>query len=216
MRPRRAVHVAHQVARVLHGCLHLDVHDRLEQRRFGLLHGGLERLAGRELEGHFRRIDIVIGAVVDRDFEIDHREAGQIAPSRGFDDALFDRRDEVARNRSTEHFVGEFELLAARERLHPDPAVAELAVSAGLLLVPSLDVRLAANRLAIRNLRGVQLDVHVVALLQPADDDLDVLLARAREQELLGLRIAIEAQLRVLFKNLVRARCPCDLRRSAS
>ena len=46
-------------------------------------------------------------------------------------------------------------------------------------------------------------DVHAVALLQPADDDFDVLLAAAGQQELLGLRVAVEAQRLVLFENPV-------------
>ena len=49
----------------------------------------------------------------------------------------------------------------------------------------------------------MQLHVHAVALLQAADDDFHVLLTRAGQQELLGLRIAIEAQRRILFQNLV-------------
>ena len=83
---------------------------------------------------------------------------------------------------------------AARQRLHANPAVAELAVAAGLLLVAALHVGLSANGFAIRNFRRVQLDVDAVALLQAADDDLDMLLAAAGEQKFLGLRIAIEAQ----------------------
>ena len=92
---------------------------------------------------------------------------------------------------------------AARQRLHADPAIAELAVAAGLLLVAALHVGLAANGFAIGNLRRVQLHVHAVALLQAADDDFHVLLPRAGQQELLGLRIAIEAQRLILFQNLV-------------
>ena len=92
---------------------------------------------------------------------------------------------------------------AARQRLHADPAIAELAVAAGLLLVPALHVGLAANGFAIRNLGRVQFHVHAVALLQAADDDFDVLLPAAGEQKFLGLRIAIEAQRLVLFQNLV-------------
>ena len=65
-------------------------------------------------------------------------------------------------------------------------------------------------------LGALQLHIHAVALLQAADDDLHVLLPAAGEQEFLGLRVAIEAQRLVFFQNLVRSRCPCDLRRCAS
>ena len=130
-------------------------------------------------------------------------KSGQIAFFRGLDDSLFDRGNEVPRNGAAEDFVFEFELSAARQRLHANPAIAELAVAAGLLLVAALHVGLAANGFAIRNLGRVQLDVHAVALLQAADDDLDVLLPAAGEQKLLGLRIAIEAQRLIFFQDLV-------------
>ena len=92
-------------------------------------------------------------------------------------------------------------LAAARQRLHANPAIAELAVAAGLLLVPALYLGLATNGFAIRNFRRVQLHVHAVALLQTADDDFDVLLSAAGEQKFLGLRIAIEAQRLIFFEN---------------
>ena len=89
------------------------------------------------------------------------------------------------------------------QRLHLDPAIAELPVAAGLLLVPPLDVGLPANGLAIRNLGRLQRDIHAITLLHAADHDFHVLLARAGEQKLARLRIAIEAQRLVLFQNAV-------------
>ena len=106
-------------------------------------------------------------------------------------------------NRAAEDFVGELEVAAARQRFHLDPAIAELAVAAGLLLVAALDVGPAANGFAVGNLRRFQGDIHAVALLQAADDDFHVLLAAAGEQELPGLRIAVEAQRLVFFQNAV-------------
>ena len=97
----------------------------------------------------------------------------------------------------------ELELAAARQRLHANPAVAELAVAAGLLLMPALHVSIAAHGLAVGDLGRMQLHIDVVLTPQTRHDDLDVLLPVARQQELLGLRIAVEAQARVLFENLV-------------
>ena len=111
--------------------------------------------------------------------------------------------NEVLGNRAAEDLVGELEVAAARQRLHLDPAIAELAVAAGLLLVAALDVGPAADRLAIGNLRRLQGDIHAVALLQAADDDFDVLLPAAGQQELAGLRVAVEAQGLVLFQDAV-------------
>ena len=170
-------------------------------RRLGVLHRGLERFARGELERHFRRIDVVIRAVVDRALEIHHRESGQKAVRGRFHDSLFNGGNEIARDGAAENFVGELEFPAARQRLHANPAIAELAVAAGLLLVAALHVGLAANGFAIRNLRRVQLHIHAVALLQAADDHFHVLLPAAGQQKLLGLRIAIEAQRLIFFQN---------------
>ena len=52
-------------------------------------------------------------------------------------------------------------------------------------------------------LGALSVDVHAVALLQPADHDFDVLLPGAGQQEFAGLRIAIEAQGLVLFQDAV-------------
>ena len=104
---------------------------------------------------------------------------------------------------AAENLVGEFELGAARQRLHLDPAIAELPVTAGLLLVAALDVGLAANGLAVGDLGSLQRHLHAVALLHAADHNLDVLLAGAGQQELARLRVAVEAQRLVFFQNAV-------------
>ena len=170
-------------------------------RGLGGLHRGFEGFARGELERHFGRIDVVIRAVVNGTLEIDHRKAREKAVGGRFHDSLFHRGNEIARNGAAENFIGEFELAAAREGLQANPAIAELAVAAGLFLVPALDFGPATNGFAIRNLRRVQLHVDAVALLQTADDDFDVLLAAAREQKFLGLRIAIEAQRLIFFED---------------
>ena len=53
-------------------------------------------------------------------------------------DALLDRRHELPRDRAAEDVVDELEVAAARQRLELHLAVAELAVAAGLLLVPAV------------------------------------------------------------------------------
>ena len=147
----------------------------------------------------------MIRTVVEHDAEIDHRKSGEVSARRRILDSFFDGRNEVLRNRAAENVVHEFELSAARQRLHLDLAIAVLAVPAGLFLVASLHVGFAANRLPIRNLGRFQIHFGVIALLQLRDDDFDVLLAGARDQKLLGLRIAEEAQHGILFHELVQA-----------
>ena len=50
---------------------------------------------------------------------------------------------------------------------------------------------------------ALRVDIDAVALLQPADHNFHVLLAGAGQQELAGLRIAVEAQRLVLFEDAV-------------
>ena len=78
-------------------------------------------------------------------------------------------------------------------------------MSAGLLLVAALHVGGAANGLAIWHLGGLEHNLCVIAALQLADHDLDVLLSGAGDQKVLGLRIAEEAKHGVLFHQLVHA-----------
>ena len=122
--------------------------------------------------------------------------AGEIAAGGRLDNALFDGGNEVAGDGAAEDFVAELEAAAAGQGLHANFAVAELAVAAGLLLVASLRLGLAADGFAIGNLGRLEGDLGVVALFEAADDGLDVRLACAGDEELVGLRVAEEADSR--------------------
>ena len=127
-------------------------------------------------------------AVEDRGAEVDHRVAGEEAAHPRVLDALLDRRHELARDRAAEDVVDELEVAAARQRLELHLAVAELAVAAGLLLVPAVRLGRRGDRLAVGDARQLQVDLDAEAALQLRDRDLDVRLALAGEQQLLGLR----------------------------
>ena len=130
-----AVQVTHQIAGELRRRVDLDVHDRLEQRWLCAGHAVAERQPARQTERHLTRIDIMIRAVGDGDPEIDDRVTGEVAAHPRVLDPLFDGRHELAWDRAAEDVVDELEIGSARQRLHSDLAVAELAVAAGLLLV---------------------------------------------------------------------------------
>ena len=135
----------------------------------------------------------MVAAVEDGDLEVDDGVAGEIAARGGFDDSLFDGGNEVARDCAAEDFVGELEAGAARQRLHANFAVAELAVAAGLLFVAAVGLGLGADGFAIGNLGRLERDLGVVALFEAADDGLDVRLAGAGDEELVGLRVAVRS-----------------------
>ena len=122
--------------------------------RTGLVcfHGLLERQRAGDLEGHFGGVDVVVGTVQQGDLEIHHRVAGQIAALGRLDDAFLDGRDVLPRDGAAEDLVLELEAAAARQGLHGDDAIAELAVAAGLLLVPPLDLRLGGDRFSVGDL----------------------------------------------------------------
>ena len=169
------------------GTLNFDVHNRLEQAGFGLFHALLESLRAGELKSHFRRIHFVVGTVEEDDAEIHHGTAGQI-PFRGcLDDALLDGRDEVPGDGAAEDVVHKLEARPALQGFQLDPAVAVLAVTAGLFLVLALRFGLGANRLAIGNLGRFQSDFDIESPLELRNSHFHVLLARAGEQEFLGL-----------------------------
>src|ERR1700678_1780923 len=143
----------------------------------------------------------MIGAVVNRTLKINHGKSGEIPTRSRFHDSLFNGGNEISRNGAAENLIGELELGAAREGLQANPAIAKLAVAAGLFFVTALHFRPATNGFAIGNFRRVQFHVDTVALLQAAYDHFDMLLAAAREQEFFSLRIAIEAQRLIFFEN---------------
>ena len=146
-------------------------------------------------------------AVEDRRPEVDHRVAGEEAAHARVLDALLDGRDELPRDRAAEDVVHELEVAAARQRLDLDLAVAELAVAAGLLLVPAVRLGGRGDRLAVRNPRRLEVHLDAEAALQLRDRDLDVQLALSRQQQLVRLRVARVADARVLLAQPLHRRC---------
>ena len=185
-----AVQIAHQVAGEVARRVDLDLHDRLEDRRPRAGHRVLERQRAGHLERQLVRVDGVIRAVEDRRLEVHHRVAGEEPAHPRFLDALLDGRHVLARDRAAEDVVDELEIAAARQRLDPDLAVAELSVAAGLLLVASVRLGRRGDRLAIRNPRRLEVHLDAESPLQLRDGDLDVQLPLAGEQQFVGLRIA--------------------------
>ena len=108
---------------------------------------------------------------------------------------------------AAEDVVLELEVAAARQRLHADLAVAELAVAAGLLLVPAVRLGGRRDRLAVGNPRRLEVDLDAEPPLQLRDGDLDVQLALAGEQQFVRLRIARVADGRILFLQPLHRAC---------
>src|SRR5207302_4136240 len=153
--------IAHDVPRILVRGVHLHVHDWLEQRRPGCLHGLLESQGARNLERHVRGIYVMVFPVIEHGAEINHRIASQIPSIGRSANTLLHRGDVVLGNGPAEDIIHELKSCAARQRFHPHAADAELAMTASLLLVLTFRVSLGAYALAIRNFRGPERHVHL-------------------------------------------------------
>src|SRR5205807_8850994 len=94
----------------------------------------------------------MVAAVVEDYAEIHHRIPGKVAAGCRFNNALFHGRNVVLGNGSAKDVIHKLKVLAALQRLHLDLAVAILSVAAALLLVPSLDIGLAPDGFAVRDL----------------------------------------------------------------
>ena len=190
--------VAHAVVRNGDG----EQDNGLEKDGLQLLHGVLEGQGAGHLEGHFRGIDGVEAAVVELHLEVHDRIAGDVAAGRGLLNALVDGRDVLARDGSAHDGVLEGIAGAARGAFHLDPAVAELAAAAGLLLVASLHLHLALDGFAVGHLRSLQVDVDLEAALGALDGKLDVELAHAGEQDVARLLVVLQLEGDVVVEQL--------------
>ena len=114
------VQVADDVADVVFRRHHLDLHDRLEQLRRGLVAQFAEGGAGGDFEGQHAGVDVVIGAVDQRRLEVDHREAGQQAVFLGLRQALFDAGDVFLRHVAADDLALELIARAGFDRLEHD------------------------------------------------------------------------------------------------
>src|SRR6267142_3519691 len=201
-----AVQVAHEVAGEFLRPLNFDVHDRFQENRPGFADTFLEGQRAGDLERHFRRIDVVVRAVVQDHAEIDCRESCKNPLLPRFLNSFFDRWNKIPRNRTAEDFVYEFKVATARQWLHADFAITILAVTAALLLVLTLNIGPSLDRFTIWDLRGVQKHFHAVSLLQSRDCHFHVHLALARNEKLFGLGFARVSQPEVFIHELVDRR----------
>src|ERR1019366_2189810 len=100
------------------------------------------------LKRHFRRVPVVVAAVVERYLDVRHREPGQDSAFQRFPDTRLGRLDIFLRYAPAGDVVHKLNP-AARKGLDADLHVAVLAVAAGLLDVAPLGFRVLADGLAI-------------------------------------------------------------------
>src|SRR4030042_3352652 len=93
----------------------------------------------------------MIGAVIECCPKINAGKPRQNPSYARLDDPFFYRRDVFPGNGTSDNSIHEFKSTTSRERFELDPAVAELAVTAGLLFMPSLDSDFLFDCFFLRN-----------------------------------------------------------------
>ena len=138
------------------------------------------------------------------DAHVDDREPVDAALLHRLVHALLDRRDELPRDRAADDLVLELEADASLQRLDAHERDAELAVTTGLLLVPTFGLGVGGDRLAVRDLHVFGLDLDAELALEPLERDPEVRLAHAPQQRLVGLAVALEPQRGVFVEQPVQ------------
>ena len=148
-------------------------------------------------------------AIVDHAAHADYRESDLRALLHSGLEALVAGWDVLGRNRSALDLINELIVLCRliRIRLHDRLDVASdtriLAGSTCLLLVGVVELRPLADRLPVCYLRLANLDLCLVLSLHPLDVDIKMKLAHSPDDRLVGLRIDIGLECRVLLREAV-------------
>src|SRR5206468_9190186 len=114
-------------------------------------------------------------------------------------DPLLHRGAEVLGDGAAEDLVLPDEALAARRGRDLDDADPVLAVAAGLLDVPALGARRAMDGLAVGHARHRRRRLDAVLTLQLLERHVEVDVAEAGDDQLLGLLDALDVKRRVLL-----------------
>ncbi len=132
----------------------------------------------------------MVGAIQQRSLDAYDRIAGQWSLFAGLLYALLNSREIVLRNGSTENLLFKYIWMLEITRwlkLHHN--ITELSMSAGLLLIASLDLRTLPNRLTISKARLRKNQGHIITLLDFGCDDIELLIADAIQKGLTVLWI---------------------------
>ena len=199
-----AVEVAHDIALELVWSHILDLHDRLEQDWFGFFQAVFEREDRSHFEGHFVRVDIVVGTVCDIHMHIDDRVAGDDSVEDSFLEALFDCGNVFLGNGAADNFVLDGEAFATLVRADLADDMAVLTAPAGLLDEFSLalgnieDGLLVSDLWLARVCFDLELPQHAVA------NDFEVELTHASDDCLAGFLVCEHAEGRIFFSKTLK------------
>src|SRR5580704_6236845 len=153
-----ATEVADDAADALLGHGDGHQHDRLQQDGICVLERVAHGSDAGELEGDLGGVDGVVGAVVEPYADALDGITGEHAGVHRLADTFLDGGDERARDHAALDLIDELELgggavvgRGVAEWLDLDVTIAELPAPTGLLLVASVRLGAAANRLLVRH-----------------------------------------------------------------
>src|SRR3954463_5546726 len=104
---------------------------------------------------------------------------------QGFQHPFFDRRNEIPWNGAPHDMVDELKPLSTGKRVELKPTIAELSMSAGLLLVFPLGLRRAPNGLFVGDFRSMNDDFSAILALKLFKCHIHVQLSHPAEDHLL-------------------------------
>ena len=171
----------------------LQVSHRLQENGFCLINSLLETNASGRLECHLVGVNWVVRALVDSNFNVNHRITSQNAFTHGLLDTLINSGDEAAWDVAANDFVDK---LVARiwVWLNAQPAVAVLTGTAGLLLMPTLSACNSTDRLAIWDAERNLMCGNAGSLLKTLEKNGYLCLTDCRNNGLTGVLVALNLE----------------------
>ena len=155
--------------------------------------------SGSDFEGHFRRIDRMIGTIGQGNFDVDHGEAGDEAFFQSFTDAFFNGWDVLSRYGAAKNLIDEFKGFARRQRFDIQEDMAELTVTAALFLMFTFSCRLALDGFTIRDVDVFLFRFDTVFPFNLDEDVIEVDVAHAAIDELFAFNTLVDSARRIFF-----------------
>src|SRR5205085_10019328 len=137
-----------------------------------------------DLESHFRRVNFVIAAVMQRRLHVNHLIAREHTAFERFLDALLDWLDVFAWNHAADDGIDEFKTDARLGRLDLHFGMAVLAATAGLAHELANALRGSGDRLAVSHLRATHIGINAEFALETVHNDFKMQLAHAADDRL--------------------------------
>ena len=141
----------------------------------------------------------MVATINDRNLHIDHFETGQHTALNGFQNSLLHCGNVFTGNHAAHNLVFHLHTTAPFGGLDRDGGVAVLTATTGLFLEESATFGTGGNGLAIGDLRGTRLRLHLKLTHQAVPNNLEVQLTHAGHECLAGFFIGVAFESRIFL-----------------